>query len=109
MTVLDGQRSTLKDMVILAINTELRLAEVLNLKPEHVDFHRDVLYIKSTKTDEDREVPLNSVSRELLAKLFSRAQRQGDEYLLTNSQTKTKYTSVKTAWFYACKKAQITT
>jgi integrase len=108
MAVLDGQRSPLKDMVVLVINTGLRVSEVLNLKPEHVDFHRDVLYIKGTKTDEDRDVPLNNVSRELLATLVSKAKRQNDEYLLTNPKTKTKYTSVKTAWLKACKRAQIT-
>lgn len=85
----------------------LRLGEVLNLKPEHVDFHRDVLYIKGTKTDEDREVPLNNMSRGLLAKLVHKAQELGSEYLLTNPQTGTKYTTVKTAWLNACQKAQI--
>jgi integrase len=107
MAVLDRQRSPLKDMVVLVINTGLRVGEVFNLKPEHVDFHRDVIHIKGTKTDEDREVPLNDVSRELLAKLFSKAREQGGEYLLTNPQTKTKYTTVKTAWLYACQTAQI--
>lgn len=107
LAAIDGRRSPLKDMVILVINTGLRVSEAFNLKLEHVDFHRDVLYIKGTKTDEDREVPLNNVSRELLAKLVTRAQRQDDRYLFTNPKTKTKYTTIKTAWLNACQKSGI--
>jgi integrase len=61
MIVLDDDRSPLRNMVVLAINTGLRVSEILKLKPDHVDFHRDVLYINATKTDEDRELPLNDL------------------------------------------------
>jgi integrase len=107
MAVLDDQRSRLKDMVILVINTGLRVGEILGLRPEHIDFHRDVLYAKVTKTDEDREVPLNAVSQELLIKLMSKARGRGDEYILTNPKTGTRYTTVKTAWLNACRKAHL--
>ena len=48
---------------------------MFTLEPENVDFHRDVLYVKRTKNDEDREVPMNDVSRELLSELVLRATR----------------------------------
>jgi len=51
-----------------------------------VDFHRDVLYIKHTKTDEDREVPLNDTLRELLRGLIQ-TDRMGGEFLFTNPKT----------------------
>lgn len=73
-----------------------------------MDFHRDVLYIKSTKTDEDREVPLNNMTRQLLAGLVGRAQERGNEQVFTNPQTKTRYTTVKTAWLTACRRAGLT-
>lgn len=107
MAVLNGERSHLRDMVILVINTGLRIGEVLNLEPEHIDLHRDVVYIKGTKNDEDREVPLNDVSRGLLIKLLASCQGEGYEYLFTNPVTKTRYTTIKTAWNTACRKAGI--
>jgi len=108
MIVLDDDRSPLRNMVVLAINTGLRVSEILKLKLDHVDFHRDVLHIKATKTDEDREVPLNDVTRQLLTHLVGRAQERGNEYVFTNPQTKTRYTTVKTAWLTACRRAGLT-
>ena len=49
MAVLAGDRQHLRDMVMLVINTGLRISEVFGLTPEHVDFHRDVIYVKRTK------------------------------------------------------------
>jgi integrase len=105
MAVLDDERTPLKDMVVLAINTGLRVSEIFKLETEHVDFHRDVLYIKGTKTDEDREVPLNDVSRQLLTGLVGQARELGNGHVFTNPQTKARYTTVKTAWLTACRRA----
>ena len=107
MTTLTGERSHLCDMVTLAINTGLRVNELFGLKREDVDFHRDVLYIKHTKTDEDREVPLNDTARELLRELMQ-ADRMGGEFLFTNPKTGTRYTTIKTAWLTACRNAGLT-
>ena len=104
MTTLTGQRSHLCAIVTLAINTGLRVNELFGLKREDVDFHRDVLYIKHTKTDEDREVPLNDTARELLSELMQ-ADRKGGEFLFTNPKTGTRYTTIKTAWLTACRNA----
>jgi integrase len=60
-------------MVILDINTGLREMELLTLKAEHIDYHRGVIYLKETKSDEDREVPINNTARNLLTKLVSAA------------------------------------
>jgi integrase len=105
MATLTGERSHLCGMVTLAINTGLRVNELFGLKREDVDFHRDVLYIKHTKTDEDREVPLNDTARELLRELMQ-SDRKGGEFLFTNPKTGTRYTSIKTAWLTACRNAR---
>lgn len=104
MATLTGERSHLCDMVTLAINSGLRVNELFSLKREDVDFHRDVLYIKHTKTDEDREVPLNDTARELLRGLIQ-DERKGGEFLFTNPNTGTRYTTIKTAWLTACRNA----
>jgi len=63
-----------------------------------------VLYIKHTKSDEDREVPLNDTARELFRELMQ-ADRMGGEFLFTNPKTGTSYTTIKTAWLTACRNA----
>jgi integrase len=108
MAALADGRTLLREMVILAIHTGLRVSEIFKLKLEHVDFHRDVLYIKATKTDEDREVPLNDVSRQLLTGLVAGARDRGKDYVFTNPRSGARYTTVKTAWRNACKRAGIT-
>ena len=108
MAVLVGERQHLQQMVVLVINTGLRVSEVFNLRTEHVDLHRDVIYVKRTKTDEDREVPMNEVSRALLSGLILRATQTNHSYLFTNPKTKRPYTTIKTAWLTACKLAGIT-
>lgn len=108
MLVLMEDRAHLKDMVILAINTGLRISELLKLQIEDVDFHRDVVYVKKTKTNEDREVPMNNTTRALMVELVEQARERGNQYLFTNAETGTKYTTIKTAWKTACKLAGIT-
>lgn len=107
MAVLSDERSPLRNMVVLAINTGLRVGEIFKLKCDHVDFHRDVLHVKGTKTDEDREVPLNDVTRRLLGELVSVARGQDTEHVFTNPHTNARYTTVKTAWLTACQRAGI--
>jgi integrase len=107
MRVLTGDRAHLKEMVVLVIHTGLRASEVFSLKTEHIDFYRDVIYIKKTKTDEDREVPLNSTSRSLLNELVSKAEQNSQQHLFTNPKTGKPYTTIKTAWNTACELAGI--
>ena len=107
MAVLSESNSYLKLLVILDINTGMRIGELLGLRAEDVDFHRDVIYVRETKTDEDREVPMNNTARELMKKLVDQSQDNGYEYLFTNSKTGTRYKDIKTAWHTACRKAGI--
>jgi integrase len=85
-------------MVILDINTGLREMELITLKREHIDFHRDVIYVKRTKSDEDRDVPINGAARKLLAELLAVAEQNGYDYLFTNPKTKRYHACIKNAW-----------
>lgn len=108
MAVLAGPREHLHQMTVLAINTGLREMELFTLQPEHVDLGFDIIHVKGTKTDEDREVPLNDTARELLIELVTVARRKGHRYIFTNPDTGSHYTSVKTAWATACRLAGVT-
>ena len=107
MAVLTDSRSHLWSIVVLDINTGMRITELLSLRPDDIDFHRDMIYVRETKTDEDREVPMNNTVRELLGQLVAQVRKKSDEYLFTNPKTGTRYKDIKTAWHTACKKAGI--
>ncbi|MFP5260880.1 MAG: tyrosine-type recombinase/integrase [Blastocatellia bacterium] len=107
MAVLAGRNACLRSIVIMAINTGMRISELLGLHTDDVDFHRDVIYVKETKTDEDREVPMNITVRELMRKLVDQSHERENEYLFTNPKTGTRYKDIKAAWHNACRRAGI--
>lgn len=107
MPVLIGEREHLRDLVILAIHTGMRVSELFKLTPGKLDFIRDVIHVTETKTDEDRQVPMNQTVRALLLRRDSEAKAKGWRYLFTNPETGTRYTSIKTAWQTACRLAGI--
>ena len=49
-----------RPIVITAVNTGMRLGEILNLKWGDIDFKRDVICLLETKSDEKREVASRS-------------------------------------------------
>jgi integrase len=105
LDALTGRRSHMRTIILLYLNTGVRASELLILKPEHVDLHRDIIHV--TKTDKDREIPIKGTVRELLSGLVDDASRKGNEYLQTNPRTGTRYKDLRTAWFNACKDAGI--
>lgn len=62
-------RSTaLKDIVVLAIETAMRLGELLSLEWKHVDLNKRIARLPDTKNGEIRDVPLSSTAVETLQK-----------------------------------------
>ncbi len=59
----------LRPIVITAVNTGMRLGEILNLKWHDIDFKRDVICLLETKSDEKREVPMNESVKDALIKV----------------------------------------
>jgi hypothetical protein len=51
-------------------------------------FHRDVIYVKGTKSDEDREVPIKWEGKKLFTELVSVAKQNDHNYQFTNTKTK---------------------
>ena len=107
MLHLTGPREHLGKMTILAVNTGLREMELLTLKPEQVDFNRDLLLIFETKSGEPRKVPINVTARHVLQKLVEEAKETKTKYLFTNPATGRHYTTIKTGWTTACRLAGI--
>lgn len=66
-----------------------------------------MIIIRESKTDEGREVPMNSAACEILQRLVKQAESKNWEYLFTNPVTRTRYKTIKRSWTTACRKAGI--
>ena len=47
-------------IITVALETAMRRGEILSIKKSHIDFHKSVLLIPSTKTDTPRTIPLST-------------------------------------------------
>ncbi len=56
----------LKGIVIVALNTGMRKAEILGLKWRDVDIKRNIIYVHETKNGEKKEVPVNEQVKTVL-------------------------------------------
>jgi len=59
----------LKPIVLLAVNTGMRKAEIQNLKWRDVDLQRGFITLEATKNGETRRVPLNQTAKEVLVRV----------------------------------------
>lgn len=56
----------LKPIIIAAVNTGMRLGELLNLRWDNVDMNREVITVTQTKSNKVRYIPINNVLKESL-------------------------------------------
>lgn len=91
----------LLSIVLVALNTGMRVGEILSLKWENVNIDKRKIEIKHTKNGEDRIIPMNS----FLGDLFKSMPRE-HVYLFVNRDG-AKIGSIKTAWNNATEKAGI--
>lgn len=110
LSVLIGQRASLRPVVVLAIHTGMRRGELLRLRWPNVDFVRGLIHVmnshrEQTKSGHSRSIPMNQIAREQLLSLQSES---GDtEYVFVNRQTGEPRTDVKTGFRSACREAGI--
>ncbi|MEW6557531.1 MAG: tyrosine-type recombinase/integrase [Elusimicrobiota bacterium] len=67
--LLDVCKEPLKSIVIFAVNTGMRLSEIINLVWDNVDFVRGLITVTNTKNNEIRYIPVNTTLSNLLEKL----------------------------------------
>jgi integrase len=105
LNALSTKRAYLKPLVILAIHTGMRRGELLNLKWQNVDFVRSLIYVTNTKTGYDRDVPMNSLVKEILLEL--QRQNDGYEHVFANPATGVNVKEIKNGFRAACREAGI--
>ena len=84
-------------LIVLAVETGMRLGELLKLQWSDFDEQDRILSIRDTKNGEDRVVPLSITAFDILSALA----RDNSSLFETN------YHAVKSAWQRLCKRAGI--
>lgn len=91
----------LKDLVLVALHSGMREAEIFNLKKEDISLKEFYIRVNDTKTGQPRSVPVNDTLKAVLEK---RLQDPRSGYLFCNSKGK-KLTVLTNAFWFAVKEA----
>ena len=94
---------SLKPVVIIALNTGMRLSEILHLKWQDVDFKRGIIYLLKTKNGDKREIPMNELAEVALKGI---RKHPASEYIFYHKDGSPRKT-VRKAFTTALKKADI--
>ena len=62
---------TLHDMVLVAVQTGMRAGEMRSLKPEHLSFELNQIFIPVSKSGKGRYIPMTPKVKEVLSKPFN--------------------------------------
>jgi integrase len=95
IAALTGRRAYLRPIVVLALNTGMRLGEILGLEWSNVDLNRRLIYVTNTKSGKDRVIPMNQAASSSL----EHVQRAGKRVFNVDS--------IKVAWAAALRDAKI--
>ena len=101
-TLLNAAEGHTYQIICFGLNTGMRLGEILSLKWKNIDIRKGVIQVRHTKTNKDRDVPINSFLSSILASLD-----QSGEYLFTYDRTGQRLQSIKKSFATALSKAQI--
>jgi len=101
--LLDGCCEHMRDLVTFALNTGMRLGEILTLKWANVDMKSGTIKVEFTKSGKTRIVPINQALREMLAK----PKKRGEVYVFTNPDSKDRFREPKRSFKTGCRKSGI--
>ncbi len=92
----------LKPIVLIALNTGMRLREILYLKWSHIDISRKIIVViqANSKSRKTKKIPMNGKVIEALLGIEDKS-----EYVFCNPETGEPYHSIKTAFGKALKRA----
>ncbi len=97
-------RDYVKDIVIMALNTGMRINEILPLKWDSTDLQHGFIHLDKTKNGERRDIPINDTLRQTLNNII---RRLDVPYVFYNKRTGRRYKDIKTGFNAACRRADI--
>ena len=94
----------LRPIVILAVNSGLRLGEILGLRwKENIDFQREIIRITNTKNGEVKALPMNATVNQTLM----RVRRNPDSPYVFCGKDGRPYQDIRKSFYTALKKSRI--
>jgi len=103
--LLEESANHLKPILITALSTGMRRGEILKLTWRQIDFEAKQIRVENTKSGRARVVPINQKLNELFINL--RSNTGYSSFVFFNSRTGKPYTTIKTAFNAACRRANI--
>ena len=101
----------LKPIVVAALNTGMRKAEILGLTWDRVDLNHGFILLDRTKNGERREIPINATLREALTELSQgtkeRPRRIDVPHVFYDPPTGKAFKDVKRSFASACRRSKI--
>jgi len=94
----------IQDIAVFALNTGLRIGEIVSLTWESVDLENHVLSVFAHKTNKIRQVPINAETGRVLR--FWEMSRKS-EFVFYNHETGKPFVDLKAGFALACRKAGI--
>jgi len=91
----------LKLIILTALNTGMRLGEILSLKWSEVNFEAGFIQVEHSKNGKIRKIPINS----LLKRILKNAKREGKGFVFMKE--KKPRLSIRSAWHGALRRAGI--
>jgi integrase len=73
--LLESSSAHIRGVIICALETGMRLGEILDLRWEHVDLREGIILVEKTKTWQSREIPISPRLREVLLSQGRRGER----------------------------------
>ncbi|MEK6714020.1 MAG: site-specific integrase [Nitrospirota bacterium] len=90
-------------MIIVALNTGMRRAELFNLRWHDIDFNKGIIHLLRTKNGEKREIPMNQAVNTAITKA---RKHPGSEYVFC-TKTGNCYTDIRKPFARSLKRAGI--
>lgn len=104
--LLEVSSDHLQSIITVALNTGMRIGEILNLQWNQVDLQAKNVKVEKTKSGKIRLISINTPLLQELQKL--KEKNHSSEYVFVNPKTGKPFNSVKTAFKAACRRSNIT-
>lgn len=98
----DAAEPHLRPLLVFAVNTGMRLEELLSLKWEQVDLDRREVRLTVTKSNRPRVVPLSDGAVAVLVAISRLGQSR---FVFTNAKTGHRFKTIKRSFRTACRRA----
>jgi integrase len=98
----------LKDIVIIALNSAMRLGEILGMEKGWVNLREGIIVVPRQamkRKKKDKRVPINSAIRPIIQRLMRK--NRDSKFLIINPKTGKRFTSIDNSWNRVLKKAGI--